>query len=57
LITVDGGNTWVIGNKADAYCTQMDTGEFFTYLGSLALKVEGIANLEITDPKVQNVHE
>lgn len=57
LLTVDGGNTWIIGNKAEAFCAQMDTGEFFTYLGSLALKVEGIANLEITDPKVKKVHE
>jgi len=57
LLTINGGNTWVIGNKAEAFCAQMETGEFFTYLGSLALKVEGIANLEITDPKVKKVHE
>jgi hypothetical protein len=57
LLTIDGGNTWVIGNKAEAFCAQMDTAEFFTYLGSLVLKVEGIANLEITDPKVKKVHE
>lgn len=57
LLTTDGGNTWVIGNKQEAYCAQMDTGEFFQYLGSLALKVEGIANLEITDPRVKKVLE
>jgi hypothetical protein len=57
LLTINGGNTWIIGNKAEAFCAQMETGEFFTYLGSLALKVEGIANLEIADPKVQKVHE
>ena len=57
LLTINGGNTWIIGNKAEAFCAQMETGEFFTYLGSLALKVEGIANLEITDPKVKKVHE
>ena len=57
LLTIDGGNTWVIGNKAEAFCAQMDTGEFFRYLGSLALKFEGIANLDITDPQVKKVHE
>ena len=57
LLTTDGGNTWVIGNKQEAYCAQMETGEFFQYLGSLALKVEGIANLEITDPQVKKVLE
>jgi len=57
LLTINGGNTWIIGNKAEAFCAQMETGAFFTYLGSLALKVEGIANLEITDPKVKQVHE
>lgn len=57
LLTIDGGHTWVIGNKAEAFCAQMETGEFFTYLGSLALKVEGIANLKITDPQVKKVHE
>jgi hypothetical protein len=57
LLTIDGGNTWVIGNKAEAFCAQMDTHEFFTYLGNLALKVEGIANLEITDPQVKKVLE
>ncbi len=57
LLTIDGGNTWIIGNKAEAFCAQMETGAFFTYLGSLALKVEGIANLEITDSKVKKVHE
>ena len=57
LLTNDGGNMWVIGNKQEAYCAQMETGEFFQYLGSLALKVEGIANLEITDPQVKKVLE
>ena len=57
LLTIDGGNTWVIGNKAEAFCAQIDTGEFFRYLGSLALKFEGIANLDITDPQVKKVHE
>jgi len=57
LLTIDGGNTWVIGNKAEAFCAQMDTEEFFRYLGSLALKFEGIANLEITDPQVKKVLE
>ncbi len=57
LLTIDGGNTWLIGNKQEAYCAQMDTGEFFQYLGSLALKVQGIANLEITDPEVKKVLE
>ena len=57
LLTIDGGNNWVIGNKQEAYCAQMDTKEFFQYLGSLALKVEGIANMEITDPQVKKVLE
>ncbi len=57
LLTVDGGNTWVIGNKAEAYCAQMDTGEFFRYLGSLAIKYGGLANLEIADPQVKKVLE
>ena len=55
--SVDGGHTWVIGNKQEAFCAHMDTGEFFSYLGSLALKVEGIANLEITDPQVNKILE
>lgn len=57
LLTVDGGNTWVIGNKAEAFCAQMDTGEFFRYLGSLAIKYGGLANLEIADPQVKKVLE
>ncbi|MDH3947707.1 MAG: hypothetical protein OEU74_01990 [Gammaproteobacteria bacterium] len=57
LLTIDGGNTWVVGNKAEAFCAQMDTAEFFRYLGSLALRFEGIANLEITDPQVKKVLE
>jgi hypothetical protein len=57
LLTIDGGNTWVIGNKAEAYCAQMDTGEFFSYLGSLAIKYGGLANLKIADPQVKNVLE
>lgn len=57
LLTLDGGNTWIIGNKAEAYCAQMDTGEFFRYLGGLAHRFEGIANLEITDPQVKKVLE
>ena len=57
LLTIDGGNTWVIGNKAEAFCAQMDTGEFFRYLGSLALKFEGIANMEISDPQIKKVLE
>jgi len=35
----------------------MDTKEFFQYLGSLVLKVQGIANMEITDPQVKKVME
>lgn len=57
LLTTDGGNTWIIGNKAEAYCAQMNTGEFFSYLARLALRFEGIANLEITDPQVKKVLE
>ena len=57
LLTVDGGNTWVIGNKAEAYCAQMDTDEFFRYLGSLALRFETIASLKITDSQVKKVLE
>ena len=57
LLTIDGGKTWVIGNKAEAFCAQMDTREFFRYLGSLAHKFEGIANMEIIDPQVKKVLE
>jgi hypothetical protein len=57
LLTVAGGNTRVIGNKAEAFCAQMDTGEFFRYLGSLAIKYGGLANLEIADPLVKKVLE
>ena len=57
LLTIDGGNKWVIGNKQEAFCAQLDTGDFFRYLGSLALKVEGIANLKVTEPKVKKVVE
>ena len=57
LLTVDGGNTWVIGNKAEAFCAQMDTGEFFRYLGGLAIKYGGLANLDIADPQVKKVLE
>ncbi len=57
LLTIDGGNTWVIGNQQEAYCVQMDTKEFFQYLGSLVLKVEGIANMKISDPQVKKVLE
>lgn len=57
LLTIDGGNSWVIGNKQEAFCAHMDTGEFFRYLGKLAHRVEGIANLEITDPQVKNILE
>jgi hypothetical protein len=56
-LTIDGGNSWVIGNKAEAFCAQMDTAEFFRYLGSLALRFEGIANLEIADPQVKKALE
>jgi len=57
LLTIDGGNTWVIGNKQEAYCAEMNTGEFFQYLGSLALKVEGVTNLKINEPRVKKVLE
>ena len=57
LLTIDGGNTWVIANKAEAFCAQMDTAEFFRYLGSLAIKFESIVNLDITEPQVKKVHE
>ncbi len=57
LLTIDGGNTWVVGNKAEAFCAQMDTGEFFRYLGGLILKFEGIANLNISDPQIKKVLE
>lgn len=57
LLTVDGGKTWIIGNKAEAYCAQMDTAEFFRYLGHLAVKYGGLVNLEIAEPKVKKVLE
>lgn len=57
LLTVDGGNTWLIGNKQKAYCAQMDTTKFFQYLGGLARKFGSIASLEIQDPKVTKVLE
>ncbi len=57
LLTVDGGKTWVIGNKAEAFCAQMDTAEFFQYLGHLAVKYGGLVNLQIAEPKVKKVLE
>jgi len=57
LLTVDGGKTWVIGNKAEAFCAQMDTAEFFQYLGQLAVKYGGLLNLDIADPEIKKVLE
>ena len=57
LLTIDGGKTWVIGNKAEAFCAQMKTAEFFQYLGHLAIKYGGLVNLEIAEPKVKKVLE
>jgi len=57
LLTVDGGKTWVIGNKAEAFCARMDTAEFFQYLGQLAVKYGGLVNLDIADPEIKKVLE
>ena len=59
LLTIDNGETWIVGNKKkdEFYCADVDMKEFFRDLGKIVTRLDSLANVKITNDKVVKVLE
>ncbi|MBT8052812.1 MAG: hypothetical protein HKN57_04575 [Xanthomonadales bacterium] len=57
LVTNDGGKTFVLANRSEAYCSSWTTTGFFQAAGNFLKKAEGLANAELHDLSVKKVLE
>ena len=59
VMTVDGGNTWVMGDKPKDrfYCSQMQTEAFFRNLGNQVTSAVEFFNVKTEAPTVKKVLE
>lgn len=55
IMTVDGGNTWVMGDKPKDkfYCSQVATDEFFKNLGGQVTNAEDYFNVKAESPTIK----
>lgn len=53
MLTVDGGNTWLIADKKRAVCTRWNTKRFFTTAGALLNKYSRIVNAKVVSSRVE----
>ena len=59
VMTVDGGNTWVMGDKPKDkfYCSKVETDEFFRNLGGQVTRAVDFFNVKAESPTVKKVLE
>jgi hypothetical protein len=59
IMTVDGGESWVMGNKAKDrfYCSEMQTEEFFKNLGSQFTDAIEFFNVKAQNPTIKKILE
>lgn len=59
IMTVDGGESWVMGNKAKDrfYCSEMQTEEFFKNLGAQFTDAIKFFNVKAQNPTIKKILE
>jgi len=57
LLTIDGGDTWVLADEKDAFCTKMETENFFKDVGSSLRRLGKLVGLKVAPVEMNKVME
>jgi len=57
MLTVDGGEHWVLADDDDAFCTELETQKFFQDVGSTVRRLGKLVALKAAQPELEKVFE
>lgn len=57
LLTIDGGDNWVLADDDDAFCTNMETDKFFKDVGSSIRRLGKLVGLKVAPVEMTKVSE
>jgi hypothetical protein len=57
LLTIDGGDSWVLADQEDAFCTKMETEKFFKDVGSSLRRLGKLVGLKVAPVEMTKVLE
>jgi hypothetical protein len=57
LLTIDGGDSWVLADDDEAFCTRMETDRFFRDVGSSLRRLGKLVGLKVAPVEMTRVFE
>ena len=57
MLTVDGGEKWILADDDDAFCTELETDKFFSAVGSSVRRLGKWVALNVSQPELVKVFE